>query len=89
MQASLIERKACQSTRAVVNNHWVELCDDRTLFEFQFQAPASSQYVVSLTVSKQLKEFVRDASNDFDPTQILIYSTSCRGNLRDYADRLF
>ena len=36
MQASLIERKVGQSTRPVDNNHWVELRDDRNLFEFQF-----------------------------------------------------
>ena len=89
MQASLIERKVGQSNRPVDNNHWVELRDDRNLFEFQFQVPASSQHEVSLVISKQLKVFVRDAINAFDPTEILIYSTSCGGTLRDYVDQEF
>ena len=89
MQASDIERKVGQSNRPVDNNHWVELRDDRNLFEFQFQVPASSQHVVSLAISKQLKVFVGDASNAFDPTEILIYSASCGGTLRDYVDQEF
>ena len=75
-QAILPERQTKDNINAKDDLHWIDLMQTHLKFEFQFLVLARDQTSVAQTIRTQLKKFVSKGIG-FNPTEILIYSTSC------------
>ena len=75
-QALLPERQIKANIKAKDDLHWIDVMQTSFKFEFQFLVLARDQTSVAQTIRTQLNKFVSKGIG-FNPTEILIYSTSC------------